>query len=204
MITNVGGVASWGGFVPFRPSRQNHRHEGTSMLICKIKDCDNKHYVKGYCNKHYTRFWRHGDPFHVKNKRHGMFGTSEYGTWQNMKDRCNNKNNTNYKNYGGRGIVVCDKWENSFIVFFADMGLKPFPKAEIDRIDNDLGYYPENCRWATHTQNNQHQSTTKLTMEKAKEIRRRSGIITRKKLASIYGVCQSTINCIINQEIWRE
>ena len=102
-----------------------------SMRICKIEGCENKHEAKGYCNKHYLRIWRYGDPLFIvrTQESHGMFGTSEYQTWLNMKTRCNNKNNTKYKNYGGRDIIVCDKWKNSFLTFFKDMGPKPFPKA---------------------------------------------------------------------------
>jgi hypothetical protein len=65
-----------------------------------------------------------------------------------MKARCNNSNNRNFANYGGRGIQVCKEWENSFAKFIEDMG--PCPKGySIERKDNSLGYYPENCIWAS-------------------------------------------------------
>ncbi|KKL76300.1 hypothetical protein LCGC14_2046290 [marine sediment metagenome] len=137
------------------------------MKICKIKDCDIRVLAKDYCDKHYTRFRRHGNPFHVENERHGMTGTSEYITWYNMIHRCYNGNNTGYKYYGERGITVCDRWRKSFKAFYVDMGKKPFPKAEIDRINNDLGYFPRNCRWATRAQNQQNKRNNKLSFEKA-------------------------------------
>lgn len=91
---------------------------------------------------------------------HGRTYSKIYRTWTAMKSRCRNPNDPNYFNYGGRGLTVCDEW-NSFEKFLEDMGELPFPEAEIDRIDNDLGYFKENCRWVTKSENSRNRRTTK-------------------------------------------
>lgn len=75
--------------------------------------------------------------------------TREYNSWNTMKMRCHNKNNPRHKDYGERGITVCDRWKYSFENFISDMGECPEGRS-IDRKDNDKGYFPENCEWATN------------------------------------------------------
>jgi hypothetical protein len=77
--------------------------------------------------------------------------TPEYLVWQRMRDRCNNASAPNFKNYGGRGIRVCQRWDN-FASFLADLGPRPSPLHSIDRRDNDGHYEPGNCRWVTKTE----------------------------------------------------
>ena len=175
------------------------------MEICKIKDCEEKHEAKGYCNKHYQRFKKYGDPLHTKMEMHGMTETPEYQTWANMKDRCYNKKCKDYRYYGDRDISVCDKWTNSFLAFLKDMGLKPFSKAQIDRIDNDGNYTPRNCRWTTAAENSRNRSNNKLIMAQAIKIRilYETGKHFQRKLAEKYNVSRRLIRFIINNKQWR-
>ena len=75
-----------------------------------------------------------------------------YVIYKGMKSRCKNPKNARYNSYGGRGISISDEWASGFDRFISDMGLPPTSSHSIDRIDNDLGYCKENCRWATATE----------------------------------------------------
>ena len=81
-------------------------------------------------------------------RNHGMSETSEYTAWVNMKARCYNPSYIQSKDYMERGIKVCPLWTN-FEAFYRDMGDKPSPQHSLDRIDNDKGYSPANCKWST-------------------------------------------------------
>lgn len=101
--------------------------------------------------------------FHNFNITHGESRTRIYTIWGNMINRTSNKKNKDYKNYGGRGITVCEEWKDylTFKKWALENGYSD--TLTLDRIDNDKGYYPGNCRWADEeTQNNNKQQSRKL------------------------------------------
>ena len=98
--------------------------------------------------------------------RHGASKDSgrwaEYGIWAAIKTRCTNSSSKAYKHYGGRGITICKRWSDSFLNFVADMGRRPNKYSQIDRVDNNLGYFPENCVWTSAKINVRHRRNTKM------------------------------------------
>ena len=95
--------------------------------------------------------------------KHGMHGTPEYMIWKDMRKRCNNPKSKGFARYGGRGITVCKEWDD-FEVFLRDVGPKPQSedKITLDRIDNNRGYEPGNCRWVTNKVNCRNQEKTRF------------------------------------------
>ena len=91
--------------------------------------------------------------------KNGLINSKSYQTWASMKQRCNNPNNKHYKDYGGRGIGICKEWVQ-FINFYKDMG-EPLDSMSLDRIDNNKGYFKDNCRWATNIIQGRNQRTRK-------------------------------------------
>jgi hypothetical protein len=138
------------------------RYVRASSEICTMDGCEKKHRARGLCLMHYWRWSQHGDPSIAERRtKHGRYRTPEYFAWDNMRQRCGNPKHPEYKNYGARGIKVCERWK-LFINFFADMGERPSPELSLDRINNDGNYEPGNCRWATPKEQANNQRRTKL------------------------------------------
>jgi hypothetical protein len=90
----------------------------------------------------------------------------EYAIWGQLKAKCYRKKNHAYKNYGGRGITVCEEWRNDFQAFYGHVGPRPTPKHTIERINNNGNYEPGNVKWATrHEQNRNRRNNVNLTID---------------------------------------
>lgn len=119
-------------------------------------------------------------------KTHGMSYTSEYKIWAGMLTRCTNKKAINYQNYGGRGIGVCERW-NDFSNFLQDMGIRPSKNHSLDRIDNNDNYYKDNCKWSTKIE----QCSNKRVNRKYNY---KNNILTVTEISRITGIKRATIS----------
>lgn len=126
--------------------------------------------------------------------KHGGSETREYRIWGKMLERCKNPNADAFHRYGGRGIRVCDRWQE-FEAFFADMGPLPSPKHEIDRIDNDGNYEPSNCRWVTHRENARNTSNTI-------KFQWNGEVVPLINLAESHGIKYGTLYCRVVVRGW--
>lgn len=124
-----------------------------------------------------------------------------YNAWSGMKQRCRNPKSPAFKDYGARGIGYCEEWEQ-FEAFIRDMGECPTSNHSIDRIDNEKGYSPGNCRWATRLEQAGNKRNSKLT--EADAIAVRMSTLEADVLATAYGVQPQTINKIRRGDTWKE
>lgn len=125
-----------------------------------------------------------------RNKTHGDTGKRLWNIWMSMKNRCYCESNQEYKNYGGRGITVCEEWKSNYESFKTwAMSHGYSDNLTIDRIDTDKGYFPDNCRWATYQmQENNRRNNLKITIGNQTH--------TIRDLSNISGIKPATI-------IWR-
>jgi hypothetical protein len=137
--------------------------------------------------------------------RHGDHGSNLHNIWCSIKRRCNLKTNDSYKWYGGRGITVCDEWEN----------YNPFKKwavangfaegLQIDRIDNEKGYFAENCQFTSCAKNIRKKNKTKLSWPYVNILRalRKSGQISDKRLSEIFNISPKYVINVAQFKTWK-
>ena len=127
------------------------------------------------------------------NLKHGMKKSPEYSSWQMMIDRCTNPKSKSWDRYGGRGITVCNEWKD-FKQFYNDMGQRPVNHT-LERINNSLGYFAENCKWATIAEQNRNTRRTRLL---------KIGDVTKcvTDWCEHFGVSKRTVSNRINRGKW--
>lgn len=128
----------------------------------------------------------------INNRKHGMTKSPEYKTWWGMKDRCCNPDNPSYKDYGARGIEVCNEWMISFELFFKELGPRPSPAHSLDRIDNSKGYQPGNCRWATGVEQANNKRNNDLHLFKGE-------LLSLSRISAMTGIPQPTLWSRLNR-----
>lgn len=144
-------------------NKQGHKGRCVAWL-CKC-DCGAEVIVRGHSlhkGKTQSCGCIHRDQIIERNKSHGLSNKRLYNIWGLMVQRCYNSNNTCYRLYGGKGITICNEWRQDFKTFYdwaLSHGYKP--NLTIDRIDNNKGYYPENCRWITMKEQSNNRSTNR-------------------------------------------
>ncbi len=174
---------------------------GTTRRWCNVK-CS-------YCNKivkRRTQQIKHHEScgcatFLKANKTHGMSKTRQYQIWADMKSRCNNKHNSNYNKYGGRGILYDKKW-STFEGFWNDMSEGYIDDLTIDRIDSNKNYYKNNCRWVTiEMQQTNSTNNTIGTFKKHKLNNMFNDITFLKKLKKEYRIANRKNKKIIRDKL---
>lgn len=130
------------------------------------------------------------------NIKHGHYRgrkrSPEYSVWVGIKQRCFDSNMNIYPYYGGRGITMCDRWKNDFLLFLKDMGTRPSKNHSIDRIDNNGNYEPGNCKWSTRSEQMRNKRNSRYITINGETLH-------TKEWAEKLGIKAATINMRINR-----
>lgn len=178
-----------------------------SIYLCRVKICDGKIKTPGlkYCAAHRRRLHTRGSLQARKPINRRVWGsriakTSEHKAWVSMRERCLKPSHPNFPNYGGRGIGICQSWRQ-FKNFLADMGKRP-KGYSLERINNNRGYSPANCKWATHLE----QSRNRRTSVDRKAVSsvtylRKTGLLHRE-ISLLTGMSLGTVQKICSGKHW--
>lgn len=141
----------------------------------------------------------------MKHRNYAKLHKRLYCIWKHILERCYKVKTQSYPRYGGRGITVCPEWRYGFTTFVKWSKENGYDDSlQIDRIDNNGNYCPENCRWVTQQENQQNSTNAKLNVEKVKAIRTLDTMgISRKQIAKLFSVCHDTIRRVVNGESWQ-
>lgn len=143
----------------------------------------------------------HGEVKSVNGKR---CASTEYRSWQMMKNRCANRKAADYAYYGARGITFDARWAR-FENFIADMGRKPTPKHTLERVNNSKGYAKDNCIWATRKDQARNRGRyNNCSLERANAIRNlyATGRYYQYEIAAMYGLTQAQVSKVTRNELW--
>lgn len=161
---------------------------------CSIKNCSGKTKAKGLCDKHLARVYRNGSPLTIQRERLGLSKSPEYNSWRAMKERCNNPKHNEYRNYGMRGIKICQRW-SKFSLFLSDMGKRPTEHHTLDRINSNGNYEPRNCRWLLRKEQMNNTRINKL-------VNYRGETKTISEWADYFGIKYGTLWARLNTYEW--
>lgn len=142
--------------------RRGSDAKGQSLWLCRC-DCGIEKVVRGHDLKGGTKSCGCSRRYNTGLYQHGLSNTRLHRIWRSIKDRCYNKNNQDYRQYGGRGITVCDEWKDDFLSFYNWSTENGYGEnLTIDRIDVNAGYFPDNCRWVSMIEQSNNRRNNKV------------------------------------------
>lgn len=173
---------------------------GATRWLCKC-DCGGEICVIGSnltCGKIYSCSCQHRARRRASRITHGLTGTPLFNAWLNMHARCYKKDNPRFETYGSRGITVCPRWHD-LKNFVTDMGPSWFEEGSLDRKNNDDGYTPENCRWATDAEQSRNKTTTKIRAEQVSVIQKmyRESGLSQEAVGAQFGLGRNTVKHVL-------